>query len=59
MDPCADPCANGMVTMGYGGDGGYASPEGCNCAGGSPAIMSAPQVIQGGGMPSPTPGGDM
>jgi len=49
-----------MVTMGYGGDGGYASPEGCNCAGGgSPAMMSAPQVIQGGGMPSPTPGGDM
>ena len=58
MDPCADPCANGMVTMGYGGDGGYASPEGCNCAGGSPTIMSAPAVMQG-GMPSPTPGGDM
>ncbi len=46
--------------MGYGGDGGYASPEGCGCSGGGAgAIMSAPQVIQGGAMPAPTPGGDM
>jgi hypothetical protein len=57
MDPCADPCANGMVTMGYGG--GYASPEGCDCAGGSGAIMSAPmEAMPQGAIVSPTPLGD-
>jgi hypothetical protein len=48
-----------MVTMGYGGDGGYASPEGCGCAGGSPAIMSAPAIVPGGSMPVPQPTGDL
>lgn len=47
-----------MVTMGYGG-GGYASPEGCNCADGSGGtIMSAPMNAAPQGTVVPVPMGD-